>query len=256
MDITETKEQLEYFVNKYNGTDFIESDPISIPHLFTTKEDIEISAFLSATIAWGNRKAILKSAKQLIGLMANSPYEFIKDASDKDFQAFDNFKYRTFNGTDCVFFLKSLQNIYLNYGGLESVFAKGYKQSGDVKGAICHFRDVFFAIPYEQRTQKHLANPMKNSAAKRLNMLLRWLVRKDNRGVDFGIWDSIPTSALMLPLDVHSGRIAREFGLLSRKQNDWKAVEEVTQTLRVFDPQDPAKYDFALFGIGVNNDTD
>ncbi len=250
--MNDPKELLNHLVDKYNNIGFIDNDPISIPHKFSQKEDIEISAFLSAAIAWGNRKAIIKSANQMVLLTDNAPYDFIKNAEESDFKRFEDFKYRTFNSTDCIFFLKSLQNIYLNHNGLEAVFNKGYNNDGTIKGAISYFRDVFFSIEYPERTQKHIANPLKKSAAKRLNMFLRWMVRNDNKGVDFGIWNKIPTKDLMLPLDVHSGRIGREFGLLQRKQNDWIAVEEITKQLQLFDNNDPVKYDFALFGVGVN----
>lgn len=246
------KDILENYTFKYNQPDFIEKDPISIPHLFSTKEDIEIAGFLSATIAWGNRKAIVKSARQLIAWMDNSPYDFVKNASEKEFEIFSDFKYRTFNGTDCIFFLKSLQNIYKNHKGLESVFNNGYATNKSVKEAIFSFRNIFFEPIHESRTEKHVANPMKNSAAKRLNMYLRWMVRNDNKGVDFGIWKNISINDLYIPLDVHTGTIARELELLNRKQDDWKALEELMENLRKFDPIDPVKYDYALFGLGVN----
>lgn len=248
----EIKEILETYVNKYNTPDFIENDPISIPHFFSQKEDIEIAAFLTSAIAWGNRKSIIKSAKQLVSWMENSPYDFILNAKTKDFSIFRNFKYRTFNGEDCIFFMQSLQNIYLHHKGLEAVFNDGFAKGESIKEAINYFRKVFFSVQYPQRTQKHIANPMKKSAAKRINMFLRWIVRNDSKGVDFGIWKKIPTSDLMLPLDVHSGRFSREFQLLKRKQNDWLAVEEVTHNLKGMDNQDPIKYDFALFGMGVD----
>lgn len=246
------KDILDTYQQKYNNPDFIYSDPISIPHQFTKKEDIEISGFLSATLAWGNRKAIIKSARQLISWMDNSPHDFIKNANDKELEPFYNFKYRTFNGTDCVHFLKSLQNIYKNQGGLESAFTKGYNSNRSIKDAIYSFRELFFTPVHEKRTEKHVANPYKNSAAKRLNMFLRWMVRHDKNGVDFGIWETIKPSHLMIPLDIHTGTIAREFGILKRKQDDWKAVEELMQILREFDSDDPVKYDYALFGLGVN----
>lgn len=243
---------LDHLVDKYNCTNFITNDPISIPHQFTIKEDVEIAGFLMATIAWGNRKAILKSGTQLMAWMDNSPWDFIQNATEKELDIFANFKYRTFNGTDCIFFLKSLQNIYKNHNGLEAVFTEGYLKDKTIKNAISYFRTIFFEPAHESRTEKHIANTNKNSAAKRINMFLRWMIRKDNSGVDFGIWNSIPTKGLMVPLDVHSGTIAREFGLLHRKQNDWKALEELMKELRKFDANDPVKYDFALFGLGVN----
>lgn len=246
------KEILEKYTTQYNRIEFIENDPVCIPHSFTAKKDIEIAGFLSATLAWGNRKAIIKSARQLMSWMDNSPYDFIEHASAHEFDIFNSFKYRTFNGTDCVFFLKSLQNIYKNQGGLETVFNNGYSKNKSIKEAIYFFRSIFFDIEHEARTQKHVANPMKNSAAKRINMYLRWMVRNDQKGVDFGIWNNISTKDLMIPLDVHTGTIARELDLLTRNQNDWKALEELMQKLRTFDANDPVKYDYALFGLGVN----
>ncbi len=233
----------------YNREQFIASDPILIPKQFTRKEDIEIAAFMSAAIAWGQRPTIIKNAVKLMDLMGNQPYEFLMQ--NDDFSMFTDFKHRTFNGEDCIFFLKSLKNIYQNCGGLETVFSKGYQQSGCIKGALSYFRQQFFAIDYPERTQKHISNVDKKSAAKRLNMFLRWLVRNDNRGVDFGLWKQINPADLMLPLDVHTGNVSRKLGLLTRKQNDWQAVEEVTQNLRKFDVSDPVKYDYALFGLGI-----
>ncbi|MDA3892929.1 MAG: TIGR02757 family protein [Salinivirgaceae bacterium] len=251
-------QHLEDFLNskvkKYNCTDFIEFDPISIPHNFTTKKDIEISGFLTATIAWGNRKAILKSANQLMRWMDNSPHDFIINHTENDLKPFKNFVYRTFNGKDCIFFLKSLHNIYQNHNGIENVFNNGYIIKESVEDSIAHFRNVFLSIPHFDRSTKHIANPAKGSSAKRINMFLRWMVRKDKAGVDFGIWDKIRMADLLLPLDVHTGNMARKLELLERKSNDWKAVDEVTNNLKIFDKNDPVKYDFALFGLGVNGD--
>ncbi len=247
----ELKELLDEKYFQYSRPEFIESDPIQIPKKFELKQDIEIAGFLSASIAWGNRKSIIKNAEKLIGFMDNSPYDFISNFKEKDLRIFKDFKHRTFNGIDAVFFMKSLQNIYKNHGGLEQVFIKGFEQKNDIKSAISYFRNVFFEIEYPQRTGKHIANVDKKSAAKRINMYLRWMVRSDNTGVDFGIWN-LPISKLMLPLDVHTGNVSRELGLLNRKQNDWQAVEEVTQALREFDKNDPIKYDFALFGMGID----
>lgn len=252
MNYTELKLMLDELVDQYNCASFIENDPIRIPHSYTTKEDREIAGFLTSTLAWGNRKAILKSSMQLMQWMDDSPADFIHNASKKDFEPFVNFKYRTFNGTDCVFFLKSLQNIYQNKGGLEQVFTDAYLKNNSIKDAIYSFRSLFFEPEHEIRTEKHVANTTKNSAAKRINMFLRWMVRKDSNQVDFGIWDTIEMKDLMIPLDVHTGTIAREFELLKRKQNDWKALEELMNELRKYDPIDPVKYDFALFGLGVN----
>ncbi len=249
------KEQLQDFLDlkykTYNSTSFIESDPISVPHLFSKKEDIEISAFLSATIAWGQRITIIKNATKLMQLMDNNPHDFIMNANKKDLKSFENFIHRTFNGTDIIFFIESLQNIYKNHGGLQKVFTSKQKTNYCLH-SIMNFRNIFYSIPYPQRTNKHVSNPSENSSSKRLCMYLRWMVRNDKKGVDFGIWqNTFSSSELMCPLDVHSGNVARKLGLLNRTQNDWKAVTELTENLRKFDANDPVKYDFALFGLGV-----
>ncbi len=244
------KNLLDSKYNHYCHEDFILLDPIQVPHYFNSKEDIEIAGFLAATIAWGQRPVIIKNAKKLMSLMEYEPYEFILNHTEADLLAFKNFRHRTFLSDDVVFFIQSLRNIYQNYGGLESVFNEGYR-TGGVKQAIIHLNQIFFSIPHPGRTEKHLSNPAKNSAAKRLNMFLRWMVRKDNSGIDFGLWKNINPAHLMLPLDVHTATQARQLGLLTRKTNDWLAVEEITSQLRIFDPADPIKYDFALFGMGV-----
>ena len=238
---------LEEKYDLFNRKSFIESDPISIPHLFTKKEDIEIAGFLAATIAWGQRKTIINNANKLVRLMDNSPYEFVMNHSSNDLTRFDEFKHRTFNGVDAKYFVTSLKNIYNHHNGLEGVFS----ENSNMQLGINNFKKVFFEIMHPKRTTKHVSDPLKNSAAKRINMYLRWMVRRDNRGVDFGIWENINSKNLMCPLDVHSGNVARKLGLLTRKQNDWKATEELTQNLREFDSEDPVKYDFSLFGLGV-----
>lgn len=252
------KQELKHFLDlkheAYNVPGFIADDPISVPHWFDKKEDIEIAGFLAATIAWGNRKSIIKNAEKLMKAMGYFPHEFVLNASEKDLVAFETFVHRTFNGTDAIYFLKALQNIYTNHGGLETVFTLGFQKQQTLQSALNYFREIFFELPHERRTEKHVANVLKKSTGKRLCMYLRWMVRNDKRGVDFGIWNKIPASALMLPLDVHTGNISRKLGLLKRKQNDWQAVEEVTANLAKFDPDDPVKYDFALFGLGVNNE--
>ena len=242
-------EFLEAKYDQYNRAEFIETDPISIPHRFKGKEDIEIAAFLTATISWGNRVSIIKDAENLIRMMQDSPYEFICHANQSEFDSFSTFYHRTFNGTDCTFFLKSLRNIYKNHHGLEPLFTTDEMQS--VKGAISRFRSIFLQTDHSSRSEKHIADPVKGASAKRILMFLRWMVRNDHHGVDFGLWKEISPTLLMCPLDVHSGNVARKLGLLTRKQNDWKAVEELTAKLREFDPLDPVKYDFALFGLGV-----
>ena len=239
---------LEEKYNQFNRKSFIESDPISIPHLFSKKEDIEIAAFISATIAWGQRVTINKNANRFMEIMDMSPYDFVLNHSSKDLQRFENFKHRTFNGIDAEYFIKALQNIYTMHNGLEQVFAQ---HQNDMQTNISNFKQVFFEIDHPLRTTKHVSDPLKNSSAKRINMFLRWMVRNDNRGVDFGLWKSIDSKNLMMPLDVHTGNVGRKLGLLERKQNDWKAVEELTKNLRNFDKLDPIKYDFSLFGLGV-----
>jgi uncharacterized protein (TIGR02757 family) len=236
----------------YNSTAFVASDPVSIPHLFSKKEDIEIAGFLAATIAWGQRMTILKNARSLMELMDDSPHQFITGFQNSDLERFDNFIHRTFNSTDCKYFFQALKNIYQQHGGLERVFHMGIgPDDTDLKNSIVNARRIFFTLPHLKRTEKHFSNPEENSAAKRINMFLRWMVRKDKNGVDFGIWKSISPALLSCPLDVHSGRVARKLGFLTRKQNDWKAVEELTSNLRLLDPDDPVKYDIALFGLGV-----
>ncbi len=242
---------LDQKVQEFNHSNFIASDPIQIPARFTNKENIEISGFLAATLAWGQRPTIIRNALQLMRLMKNDPLNFLLSTPEDEWDEFLHFKHRTFNGLDCIYFLKSLRNIYLIHGGLEEVFTLGYQKDETIFSALVHFRKVFFELEHEHRTEKHVSNVEKGAAAKRLLMYLRWMIREDQSGVDFGIWKNIPASALLLPLDVHTGNVARKLGLLTRTQNDWRAVEEITARLREFDPQDPIKYDFALFGLGV-----
>lgn len=241
------KELLDEKVFQYNNPRFIESDPIQIPHQFQLKEDIEIAAFLTATISWGNRKMIIKNAQKLMDIMGNSPYDYIMESKlDLD----EKFVHRTFNAIDLNYFIKALRSIYKNHGGLEKVFSQ-YASPGDLQNSIHHFKKVFFEIEHPLRTLKHVSDPHKGSAAKRINMFLRWMVRKDAAGVDFGLWNAISPSMLSCPLDVHSGNVARKLGLLQRKQNDSKALLELDLSLRKMDSNDPVKYDFALFGMGV-----
>ena len=246
----ELKEFLDEKVKLYNTTNFIKSDPIQIPHQFTLKEDIEIAGFIVATIAWGNRKSIINNGNKLLQIMGNSPYDFIMDFSEKGSDKLSGFVHRTFNEDDLAYFICALQNIYLKHGGLEQVFSK-YSEINTTQPAIHHFKKIFFSLPHLPRTQKHVSDPFNNSAAKRINMFLRWMVRKDTTGVDFGIWNSIAPSQLSCPLDVHSGNVARKLKLLGRKQNDGKALMELDINLRKLDPIDPVKYDFSLFGLGV-----
>jgi uncharacterized protein (TIGR02757 family) len=251
LDYDDMKLFLDENFLKYNSPAFIETDPIQIPHRFFRKEDIEIAGFLTASIAWGQRISIIKSASRLMEFMQNNPFEFIVNADESDLKMFQYFTHRTFSGEDCIFFLKSLKNIYTNHGGMEKIFNRFYYKTGSIYGALAGFREVFFEIPHSFHVLKHISNVSSGSAAKRLNMFLRWMVRQDKRGIDFGIWQNIPESLLYIPLDVHTGNAARMLNLLNRKQNDWKAVEELTMVLRKFDPVDPIKYDFALFGLGL-----
>lgn len=248
--IKDLKELLDKKYLQFNHPDFIATDPIQIPHLFTRKEDIEIAGFLAATIAWGVRKSIINNSTKLMQWMDNAPSDFLMHANEKDYAVFLKFVHRTFNGDDCLYFMHSLKNIYQNHQGIQAVFEKGYNRNNNLFEALVHFRNVFFEMPHLSRTQKHVANVSAGASAKRLNMFLRWMVRKDNNGVDFGLW-KLPPSVLYIPLDIHSGNVARKLGLLTRKQNDWRAVEELTVNLRAFDPNDPVKYDFALFGMGA-----
>ena len=245
------REELRDFLNQkadlYNRSDFIETDPISIPHRYNQKEDIEISGFLTATISWGNRKMIIRNAERLMEIMGNSPYDFVMESKAKHI---DDFVHRTFNLEDLHFFLRSLRNLYVTHGGLESIF-KTYATEDNLQPAIHHFKQLFFEIEHPQRTTKHVSDPMKGSAAKRINMFLRWMIRKDQMGVDLGIWKSLSPSLLSCPLDVHTGRVARKLDLMKRKSNDARALQELDQSLRAFDAEDPVRYDFALFGLGV-----
>lgn len=248
LNYQEIFELLEEKHDKFNRVSFIESDPISIPHLFSKPQDIEIAGFLASTIAWGQRVTIIKNANQLMQLMDLAPHDFVMNHVPADLKRLEKFKHRTFNGIDLTFFISSLKNIYQTHHSLENVFAQ---YPTNMQQSIHHFRNRFFELEHPQRTTKHVSDSMNNSAAKRINMYLRWMVRNDNRGVDFGLWKNIKPKDLMCPLDVHSGNVARKLGLLNRTQNDWKAVEELTTNLRKYDINDPIKYDFSLFGLGV-----
>ncbi len=247
MESEELKDFLNQKADLYNRSEFIETDPIRIPHRFSQKEDIEISGFLTATLSWGNRKMIIRNAERLMELMGNSPYDFIMESKSGHI---DDFVHRTFNLEDLHFFLRSLRNIYATHGGLESIF-KTYATKDSLQPAIHHFKRLFFEIEHPQRTTKHVSDPIKGSAAKRINMFLRWMVRKDQMGVDLGIWKSLSPSLLSCPLDVHTGRVARKLDLMKRKSNDARALQELDQSLRALDAEDPVRYDFALFGLGV-----
>lgn len=248
------RELLDQAYSKYACLAFVENDPILIPHRFTNNFDIEIAGLFATTIAWGNRKSIISSLNRLLNAMGNHPFEFVTNFKPSDSKYIDGFVHRTFNSTDAIAFIISLQNIYTNFGGLENVFTQGYKTEGSVIGAIEYFRKTFIHSNFPDRSTKHVASTAKGSAAKRLNLYLRWMVRSSTEGVDFGIWKNIPTSELLIPLDVHTSRVSRKLGLLQRSQNDLKAVVELTTELKQFDPIDPVKYDFALFGLGESGE--
>jgi len=229
----------------YENPAFLESDPIQIPHIFSQKEDIEIAGLLTATIAWGQRKTIIANAHKMVKLLDSAPYHFVVNHQDKDLNSFKGFVHRTFNHEDLAFFIRGLKHIYTEYGGLEKVFT-----ATNAHDAIVNFRRCMLQANHDRRSEKHLANPASGSSAKRLCMYLRWMSRPATKGVDFGIWN-FPLHQLLCPLDVHTGNVARKLNLLTRKQNDWTAVEELTTNLRMFDPVDPVRYDFALFGLGA-----
>ena len=248
------KEFLNEKADFYNSPDFIKDDPIQIPHRFSIKQDIEISGFLTATISWGNRKSIINDAEKILSWMGNSPHDFILNYTEKDFERFNHQSvHRTFNKEDLQYFTESLQRLYRKNSSLEDHF---FLKNGESNfyHSLARFRAEFFQNDEKHRSMKHVSSTYKNSSAKRLMMFLRWMVRQDKKGVDFGIWQNIDQKYLSVPLDVHTGNISRKLKLISRKQNDWKTVEEMDVILRKFDAQDPAKYDFALFGLGVSKD--
>lgn len=249
MNFNELKEFLDFKSRQYNCPAFIETDPISIPHQFTRKEDIEIAGFLTAILSWGNRKSIIQAANLLMQRLDQDPFKFIMFSTEKERNQLKDFYYRTFQKTDIVFFLNALNNIYMRHGGLEQIFQQGLLLTGSMFDSIEYVRNIFLTTRYEKRNIKHLPSPAAGSAAKRIHMFLRWMCRKDTNGVDFGIWNFVKPSQLFCPLDIHSGNVARKLGLLHRKSNDRKAVEELTLSLQKLDPVDPVQYDFALFGL-------
>lgn len=249
----ELKDFLDSKVRQYNTIDFIEPDPISVPHRYSLKEDIEIAGFLASTISWGNRKMITKNGHRMMDLLGNSPFDFVMSHNDSQLKKLQGFVHRTYNSDDFKYFIKALNHIYSKHEGLETIFNNSQTEDS-LQPAIHEFHEIFFELPHQTRTRKHVADPYKGSVAKRINMCLRWFVRNDNSGVDLGIWKGISPSKLSCPLDVHSGNVARKLGLLERKQNDGKALLELDTNLRLLDPNDPVKYDFALFGLGIFED--
>ncbi len=245
----EIKELLEMKVQEFNTVDFIQNDPVLLPHQFQNKKDIEIIGFIVAIIAWGKRKMIIQNGEKLIALMEENPFQFVMNY-ETGMLCEKAFVHRTFNTVDLDYILRTLQYCYANHPSLEEWFFLNHNEKG-IKNRIHNFRNMFMAIPHEKRSEKHIANPVKGSAAKRINMFLRWMVRKDPNGVDFGLWNKISMEELYVPLDVHTGNTARQLGLITRKQNDWKALEELMNNLQKMDPKDPCKYDFALFNLDL-----
>lgn len=249
----ELKRFLDAKVEEYNRIDFIENDPIVIPHAYTKKEDIEITAFWASMLAWGQRKTIINKCNALFEMMDNAPHAFITQHEEADLKPFLSFKHRTFNDIDTLYFIDALARIYRELGSLEKAFVLGLSLNDEhVGNGLIAFHEYFFASEdAPQRTRKHISTPQRKSACKRLNMFLRWMVRKDDAGVDFGIWNSISPAQLICPCDVHVERVARNLGLVKRKQTDWQMALELTKALKEFDSLDPVKYDFALFGLGI-----
>lgn len=238
---------LEYCDSEF----FVRTDPIQIPKMFEAKEDIEIAGFLAASLAWGQRATIIRKCRELMQLTDYAPYDFIMNASANDFERFGHFVHRTFNGNACRYFMQSLAHIYRHCGGLETVFTSAWKETQDMFEVLRKWYGIFTFFPAEAGILRHIACIDKGSACKRVNMFLRWMVRKDRSGIDFGLWKDLPMSSLLIPLDLHTGNVSRQLGLLTRRQNDARAVAELTERLRLFDPADPIRYDFALFGLGA-----
>lgn len=248
----ELKSFLDAKVEAYNQPGFIPNDPVCIPHEFTKKQDIEIAGFMAAVFAWGQRKTIINKSREFLYLMGNDPLQFVLNYSDDDLKPFLNFKHRTFNSTDALYFLHFFRWFYERHESLEEGFTKGLNSDASMKARLTHFFELFFSLPdHPVRTYKHIPNPSRKSACKRINMFLRWMVRRDDKGVDFGIWQTIKPGELICPCDLHVDRVARRLGLIRRKQTDWQTAIELTENLKKLDPTDPVKYDFALFGLGV-----
>lgn len=253
MNYSQLKTFLDQKVEEYNNPGFIIHDPVSIPHLFTKKQDIEIAGFWAAILAWGQRVTIINKCKELFALMDNAPHQFIIEHEESDLKRFLNFKHRTFNATDTLYFIEFFKWYYSQHDSLEDAFLTGMSADDHtIEQGLVHFHHSFFSLPdHSQRTRKHIATPERKSACKRINMFLRWMVRKDDCGVDFGLWSKIDPAQLICPCDLHVDRVARKLGLIKRKQTDWQTATELTGRLKEFDPADPVKYDFALFGLGI-----
>jgi uncharacterized protein (TIGR02757 family) len=251
------KKFLDQKIIEFNNPGFIKDDPVCLPHLFSKKQDIEIAGFFAAMFAWGIRKTIINKGKLLFNLMDNAPYDFCLNHQEKDLKKLEGFCHRTFNDTDLLYFVSFFKQHYSKNASLESAFfdnktLRDSNKKDVVENALNHFNQYFFSMEdVPERTKKHVASPAKNSSCKRLNMFLRWMIRDDNKGVDFGLWKKISPAVLICPVDVHVARVSRRFNLLQRKQVDWQAAIELTEQLRKFDKKDPVKYDFALFGLGI-----
>ena len=260
MNHQDLKALLEEKVEQYNHVSFIESDPISIPHQFSKQQDIEIAAFWTAVLSWGQRTTIIAKSKQLFDWMDGQPHDFICNASDTELKVFEKFKHRTFLAEDTLYFIAALKALYARHTTMEEVFLHFGKNANDERfmfTALSGFHDYFFSLAEGlERTKKHISSPVWGSTFKRLNMFMRWMVRKDDRGVDFGIWQNIPMAALMIPYDLHVDRVARHLRLVDRKQKDWGIVEEITSFCRSLDKNDPAKFDYALFGLSISGELD
>lgn len=252
MQHDELYDLLEHLHDRYNRAEFIEPDPISIPHSFSERNDREVAGFLAAAIAWGNRKAIVKSARRMMQYMDYAPADYTLNASNEELRHLQSYVHRTFNGQDFTDFILCMRHIMQKWGGIGEFFEQNYLLTGDMAKVLSLFRREFFSAQHNPHCEKHISSIDKGAACKRLNMYLRWFVRRDQRGVDFGLWEKIPMSALYLPLDVHTGNMGRALGLLKRKQNDWKSTAEITSTLRLFNAADPVRYDYSLFGAGID----
>ena len=248
----ELRDLLEHLHDQYNRPEFIENDPISVPHSFTSRDDREVAGLLASTIAWGNRKAIVKSAHRMMQYMDNAPADFVRNASEGELARLGSYVHRTFNGEDFKDFVRGVRGMFERFGGIGEFVESRYEATGSMAQVLSDFRREFFACDHNSHCEKHLSSIDKGAACKRLNMYFRWFVRRDERGVDFGEWRKVPMSALYLPLDVHTGNMGRALGLLSRRQSDWKATVEITESLREFDAEDPVRFDFSLFGAGID----
>lgn len=248
----ELRELLERLHDKYNRPEFIEGDPISVPHAFSSRDDREIAGFFAATIAWGNRRGIVKNGLRMMRYLDNAPADFVRNASERELETLSTYVHRTFNGRDLRDFVLALRRLCVHYGGIGEFFERRYGATNDLPAVFAEFRETFFCARHHPHCEKHLSSIARGAACKRLCMYLRWMVRRDDRGVDFGLWTRIPMSALYLPLDLHAGNMGRALGLLERRQNDWKAVVQLTEALRAYDPADPVRFDFSLFGAGMD----